>query len=114
MADAADAADATGPKICLVGAGGMSFGPVMVLDAINTRRVRGATMMLHDVDPGRLAAARRFADRVNERNGSPIRIESSLDPAEALTGADFCLTSAEIDRWPAQVVAEGAARDQVL
>jgi alpha-galactosidase/6-phospho-beta-glucosidase family protein len=91
--------DAPAPKICLLGAGGMSFGPVMVLDAINTRRVRGATMMLHDVDPGRLAAPRRFADRVNERNGSPIRIESSLDPAVALTGADFCLTSAEVGRW---------------
>ena len=88
-----------GPKICLVGAGGMSFGPVMVLDAINTRRVRGATMMLHDVDPGRLAVARRFAERANRRNGNPIRIETSLDPAEALTGADFCLTSAETGRW---------------
>ncbi len=50
-----------GPKICLIGAGGMSFGPVMVLDAINTPQVRGATMMLHDVDPGRLDNARRFA-----------------------------------------------------
>jgi len=27
---------ASGPKICLIGAGGMSFGPVMVLDAVNT------------------------------------------------------------------------------
>jgi alpha-galactosidase len=77
----------------------MSFGPVMVLDAINTRRIRGATMMLHDVSPERLAVARRFATRVNQRNGSPIRIETSLDPAEALTGADFCLTSTEIGRW---------------
>ncbi len=91
--------DRQGPKICLIGAGGMSFGPVMVLDAINTRRVRGATMMLHDVSPERLAVARRFADRANDRNGSPIRIESSLDPAEALDGADFCLTSAETGRW---------------
>ena len=88
-----------GPKICLVGAGGMSFGPVMVIDAVKTRRVRGATMMLHDVDPDRLEVARRFATRVNERNGSPIRIETSLEPAEALAGADFCLTSAEIGRW---------------
>jgi len=88
-----------GPKICLVGAGGMSFGPVMVIDAVKTRRVRGATMMLHDVDPARLEVARKFATRVNERNGSPITIEASLDPAEALEGADFCLTSAEVGRW---------------
>ena len=71
----------------------------MVLDAINTRRIRGATMMLHDVSPERLEVARRFAIRVNERNGSPITIEASLDPGEALTGADFCLTSAEVGRW---------------
>ena len=75
-----------GPKICLIGAGGMSFGPVMVLDAIKTRRIRGATMMLHDVGPDRLEVARRFATRVNERNGSPITIETSLEPAEALGG----------------------------
>ncbi len=91
--------DEQGPKICLIGAGGMSFGPVMVLDAVNTRRVRGATMMLHDVDPGRLDVARRFAERANAACGSPIRIETSLDPAEAMTGADFCLTSAETGRW---------------
>ena len=88
-----------GPKICLIGAGGMSFGPVMVLDAVNTRRIRGATMMLHDVSAERLGVARRFAERVNERNGSPITIRASLDPAEAMSGADFCLTSAEVGRW---------------
>lgn len=92
-------ADPQGPKICLIGAGGMSFGPVMVLDAINTRRIRGATMMLHDVSPERLEVARNFANRANRANGSPIRIEASLDPAEALSGADFCLASAEIGRW---------------
>jgi alpha-galactosidase len=92
-------AEREGPRICLIGAGGISFGPVMVLDAVNTRRVRGATMVLHDVDRDRLDAAERFAKRVNERNGSPITIEASLDPAEAMTGADFCLTSAEIGRW---------------
>ncbi len=90
---------APAPKICLIGAGGMSFGPVMVLDAIASRRLRGATMMLHDVSPARLDVARRFATKANERCGSPIRIEASLDPAEALTGADFCLVSAEPDRW---------------
>jgi len=88
-----------GPKICLIGAGGMSFGPVMVLDAVNTRRLRGATLMLHDVSPERLEVARRFATRVNERTGSYITVEASLDPAEAMSGADFCLTSAEVGRW---------------
>ena len=89
-----------GPRICLIGAGGMSFGPVMVLDAVNTRRTRGATMVLHDISPERLEVALRFAHRINERNGSPIAIEASTDPAQAMAGADFCLTSAEVGRWP--------------
>jgi len=68
--------DQSGPKICLIGAGGMSFGPVMVLDAVNSRRIRGATLMLHDVSPERLDVARRFAERVNSRTGSRITIEA--------------------------------------
>jgi alpha-galactosidase len=86
-------------KICLIGAGGMSFGPVMVLDAVNTPKIRGATLMLHDVSPERLGVARRLADRVNAKRGSPIRVEDSVDPAEAMTGADVCLLSAEMGRW---------------
>ncbi len=93
-------APAGGPKICLIGAGGMSFGPVMVLDAVNARRLRGATLMLHDISAERLEVTRKFAVRVNERRGSPITVEASTDPAEAMTGADFCLTSAEVGRWP--------------
>ncbi len=60
-----------GPRICLIGAGGMSFGPVMVLDAINTRRTRGATMVLHDVSAERLEVAVRFADRINGATTAP-------------------------------------------
>ena len=37
-------------KITLVGAGGMSFGPAMVNDVVHTPELRGARMMLHDVD----------------------------------------------------------------
>ncbi len=92
--------EAKGPRICLIGAGGMSFGPVMVLDAVNTRRTRGATLVLHDVSAERLEVAVRFANRINERRGNPITVEASTDPAEALPGADFCLTSAEVGRWP--------------
>jgi len=78
-----------GPRICLIGAGGISFGPVMVLDAVKTRRTRGATLVLHDISAERLEVALRYANRINERNGCPITIEASTDPAEAMTGADF-------------------------
>jgi alpha-galactosidase len=88
------------PKICLVGAGGISFGPLMVNDVIHSAGLRGAQMMLHDVDPQRLEMAYRLASRMNAAKGSPVRLDWSLDPAEAMTGADFCLISAEVKRWP--------------
>lgn len=88
------------PRITLIGAGGMSFGPVMVLDAIHSPRLRGARMMLHDINPEKLDVVYRMAQRLNEKSGCPIRLERSLDPAEALDGADFCLMSTEVGRFP--------------
>lgn len=87
------------PKITLVGAGGMSFGPAMVLDAINSEKLRGARLVLHDIDLVKLDVVHGLAQRLNEKHGHPIRIERTLDPAEALDGADFCLLSAELGRF---------------
>ncbi len=88
-----------GPKITLIGAGGLSFGPVMVLDAINSPKLRGARLMLHDIDPKKLDVVDALARRLNEKHGSPIRIERTLDPAAALDGAEFCLMSTEVGRF---------------
>jgi len=88
------------PTITLVGAGGMSFGPVMVNDVVHTSRLRGARMVLHDVDADRLERARRFAEKLNGAAGSPIRIEASTEAGEALEGADFVISSAEFRRFP--------------
>ncbi len=88
------------PTITLVGAGGMSFGPVMVNDVVHTDRLRGARMVLHDVNAERLERARRFAEKLNRAAGSPIRIEATAEPAAALEGADFVISSAEFRRFP--------------
>jgi alpha-galactosidase len=90
----------TGPKICLIGAGGMSFGPTMVNDCIKTESLRGATLMLHDVSVARLERVLRGARRLNEATGNTVRVEGSTDPSEAMEGADYCLLSAEVDRFP--------------
>jgi alpha-galactosidase len=87
------------PKITLVGAGGMSFGPAMVNDVVHTRRLAGSLLMLHDVDAARLERARQFAAKLNAAAGAPIRLAASTDPAEALDGADFVLSSAEFGRF---------------
>jgi alpha-galactosidase len=87
------------PKITLVGAGGLSFGPTMVNDVIHTPALAGSRLVLHDVNEQRLARATRFATKLNAGKGSPVVLQSTTDPARALDGADFCLSSAEVGRF---------------
>jgi alpha-galactosidase len=89
----------TQPKITMVGAGGMSFGPAMVNDVVHTKRLAGSRLMLHDIDAERLDRAYRFAVKLNAAAGAPVIIDRSTDPGEALDGADFVLASAEHGRW---------------
>ena len=87
------------PKITMVGAGGMSFGPTMANDVVHTPALRGARLVLHDLDPVRLERAHRFAGRLNAAAGSPVVVESTTDPAAAFDGANFVLSSAEVGRF---------------
>lgn len=88
------------PKITLIGAGGLSFGPTMVNDVIHTPELAGSRLVLHDIDAARLLRAYRFAARLNAANGSPVVLEQVTDPAKAFEGADFCISSAEHGRFP--------------
>lgn len=88
-----------GPRIALVGAGGMAFGPVMVLDAVRAKKIRGATLTLIDVDEKRLDICHNAAVRLNEGQGNPISIEKTTELDRGVAGADFVLTSAEFRRW---------------
>ena len=76
------------PKITMVGAGGMSFGPTMANDVIHTRSLRGARLMLHDLNPERLERAYQFANKLNAASGSPILIDRSTDAEAALSRSD--------------------------
>lgn len=87
------------PKITLVGAGGMSFGPSVVNDVVHTPSLAGSRLVLHDVDAARLHRAYQLASKLNALGGAPIRLDYATDPGEALTGADFVLTSAEFGRF---------------
>ncbi|MFN8640474.1 MAG: hypothetical protein U0802_01975 [Candidatus Binatia bacterium] len=87
------------PTIALVGAGGLSFGPTMVNDVIHTPALAGSRLVLHDLNSSRLQRAMRFAARLNAGMGSPVTLTQSTDPAAALDGADFVISSAEIGRF---------------
>lgn len=77
----------------------MSFGPAMVNDVVHTSRLRGARLVLHDLDEHRLDRAYRFAVKLNAAAGAPVVIDRTTDAAEAYDGADFVLASAEHGRW---------------
>ena len=87
------------PKITLVGAGGMSFGPTMVNDIIHTPQLAGARLMLHDVNEPRLQRAYQFAAKLNASCGAPVVLDRSTDPGAALDGADVVLSAAEFGRF---------------
>ena len=89
----------TAPKITLVGAGGMAFGPTMVNDVIKTPELAGSRLVLHDVNQERLLRAYRFAAKLNAASGAPIILDHATDPAAALDGADFVMSSAEFGRF---------------
>jgi len=86
-------------RIALVGAGGMSFGPVMSYDVITSEKLAGSTLVLVDISEDRLEQAYAVANRLNEAMGSPVRIEKEQDTVRGVTGADFVIVSTEIDRW---------------
>jgi alpha-galactosidase len=88
-----------GPKITLVGAGGMAFGPTMVNDVVHTPELAGGRLVLHDVNEDRLLRAYRFAAKLNAASGAPVVLDRTTDPAEALAGADFVMSSAEFGRY---------------
>ncbi|MBU1943983.1 MAG: hypothetical protein KKF41_12925 [Actinobacteria bacterium] len=87
------------PKITMVGAGGMSFGPSMVNDVVNTPELAGSRLVLHDINEKRLRRAYVFAAKLNAAHGAPVVLDRTTDPAEALQGADFVISSAEIGRF---------------
>ncbi len=90
---------AQSPMITMVGAGGMSFGPAMVNDVVHTSRLRGARLVLHDVNAERLERAYQFASKLNAAAGAPVVLDYTTDPGVAFDGADFVLSSAEFGRF---------------
>ena len=91
--------DASDLKITLVGAAGMSFGPVMVHDAIHSPKIAGSRLVLHDIDEARLAPSFAAAQRLNKAAGSPIRLEMETRIPDAYEDADYIILSVERDRF---------------
>lgn len=76
-------------KITLIGGGSRLWGPRLVNDLALTPELRGAEIVLQDVDAEALQFVHGAMRVVCERHGSGIRLSATLDRREALDGADF-------------------------
>jgi alpha-galactosidase len=85
-------------RVVLVGAGSSVFGYNSVLDAVNIPALRGCNLVLHDIDAGRLGAMAGLTGRMNDEAGAGLEIESTVDRAEALDGADYVVVSIAVER----------------
>jgi len=86
------------PKVVAVGIGSFSFGVELLRDVFQTEELRGLELALVDLDAGRLAQMAALAERLNAASGWQAVVRSTSDRCEALPGADFVVTSIEINR----------------
>jgi alpha-galactosidase len=81
------------PKIAFVGAGSLGFTRGLVRDILTFPLMENSTLALMDVDPERLAFAKRAVERIVAEGKYPAKVEATLNRREALKGADGVLTT---------------------
>lgn len=87
-------------KIVLLGAGSLFFESVF-LEIARTPELHGADVMLHDIDEQRMALIEQLGRRISDHFKAGLKIQSSLDRARALDGADAAVASIGV-HGPAQ------------
>lgn len=82
-------------KITLVGAGSNSFGKGVIVDVLSSRDMakKDTTLFLMDIDRAALEKMFRFAGLVKEYKRTPIKILAGTGYREALSDADYVITS---------------------
>ena len=86
----------TMPRIVLVGAGSVEFTRNLLGDFFSFPELRDAEIVLHDIDPDRLATAVRMAHWTAAALGATPTVTASLNRREALAGADFVIDIVQV------------------
>ena len=84
------------PRITLIGAGSVEFTRILLADLSAFPELADATIVLHDINPERLATAEQIAEDANRSAGARFRIESHLERRAALEGADFVINEIQV------------------
>jgi alpha-galactosidase len=84
------------PTVVLLGAGSVVFTRQLLADLFRFDDLPELRVVLHDIDPERLAVARGTADQVAARLGRHPEVVATLDRRTALDGADFVINMVQV------------------
>ncbi|MBG0563796.1 alpha-glucosidase/alpha-galactosidase [Actinoplanes aureus] len=87
--------------IVFLGAGSVVFTRQLITDILGFPELTGARLVLHDIDPGRLATASSVAGRIADAYGVRPEVVATLDRRAALDGADFVINAIQVGGYPA-------------
>jgi alpha-galactosidase len=88
-------------KIAFIGGGSVQWTPKLVTDMALTETLRGAELMLHDIDEDALDLLTRACERISSQAGDALEIAATLDRTTALRDADFVILCVGIGGLPA-------------
>jgi alpha-galactosidase len=81
------------PKITFIGAGSVVFTRNLCNDILLTPALQESTISLMDIDPQRLTQAQEMVRTIVDRRGLKARVEATTDRRQAVTGADYVITT---------------------
>ena len=87
------------PKVVFIGSGSVVFAQSLITDILTFPELQNVRFMLHDIDPERLDISARIARRIIDAAGCKAQLESTLDRAKAIEGADFVFVTILVDGW---------------
>ncbi len=83
-------------KVAFIGAGSIGFTRQLLSDLLTVPEFRELEIAFHDINPHNLEMVTQLCQRDIDHNGLPIRIQSTLNRREALTGAKYVFNMCRI------------------
>ena len=91
------------PTIAFLGAGSVVFTRELLGDLLGFPELSSATVVLHDIDPERLATAEGIARATAAQLGATPTVVATLDRRAALDGASYVVNSIQVGMHEATV-----------
>ena len=88
-------------RIVFIGAGSVEFTKNVLSDLLTLSELGAATLVLHDIDAGRLATAETMAHWMVDHLGLPAKVEAHTDRRAAVDGADYVINEIAVGGFAA-------------